>query len=233
MVVRSGTCLRKYILCSLWSGCKPECARSSSSSSSRYPLVAPASNQLLLIVKKSMGEESRCALRATSNGSITACCLAFAGPALMECAQRCLLSLKRTELLFFFLKAIFCPLLVCFSATVCGTSKAKFVLPLHKRSHSWDAHNHISSPSKPHPINLMQRKRPYWNCQVPNLVFVAHNWKCSSLPPLRGRERELPYKAVGCYDVTSHSQQRAGRWYGKAHISYPSEESWLSQALVW
>lgn len=123
MVVRSGTCLRKYILCSLWSGCKPECARSSSSS--RYPLVAPASNQLLLIVKKSMGEESRCALRATSNESITACCLAFAGPALMECAQQCLLSLKRTELLFFFLKAIFCPLLVCYSATVCCSSKFK------------------------------------------------------------------------------------------------------------
>lgn len=37
-------------------------------------LVAPASNQLLLIVKKSMGEESQCALTATANGSITACC---------------------------------------------------------------------------------------------------------------------------------------------------------------
>lgn len=55
----------------------------------------------------------------------------------------------------------------------------------------WDACNHITSPSKPHPINLMQIKRPYWNCQVPNLVFVAHNWNHSSLPPLkRRRERE-------------------------------------------
>lgn len=63
----------------------------------------------------------------------------------------------------------------------------------HVHPWGWDARNHITSPSKPHPINLMQIKRPYWNCQVPNLVFVAHNWNHSSLPPLKRRraiERE-------------------------------------------
>lgn len=116
----------------------------------------------------------------------------------------------------------------------------------------WDLCSYINSPSKPHPIYLMQIKRPYWNCQVPNLVFVTDNWNHSSLPPAapvwrrgekkndtggerqteRNRERDnCLIRQWAVMIVTSHFQQHPGRWYGKAQVSDLSEESCLSLSL--
>lgn len=66
------------------------------------PFVSPAGNQLLLITEESMRVESHCALAAAAEGSIAACRWVFVKPALMECAQQCVLSVIRTELLWFF-----------------------------------------------------------------------------------------------------------------------------------
>lgn len=50
-----------------------------------------------------MRVESHCALTAAAEGSIAACCRVFVKPALMECAQQCLLSVIRIELSLFLL----------------------------------------------------------------------------------------------------------------------------------